>query len=105
MNGNKPDFHKAMPPDRAKSFYEKFVQNVKANYKEEAVKDGVFGAMMKLALVNDGPVTITLESSTKEEPELPITTATEKLTVTTTESSEGETAFKSSKKGKEKISK
>ncbi|CAI9270006.1 unnamed protein product [Lactuca saligna] len=62
MKGNKPDFHVAMAPDRAKSFYASFVERFQRSYKLESVKDGVFGAMMKVNLVNDGPVTMQLES-------------------------------------------
>ncbi|PWA83248.1 D-tyrosyl-tRNA(Tyr) deacylase [Artemisia annua] len=62
LKGNKPDFHVAMGPDRAKSFYASLVERFQRSYKSEAVKDGVFGAMMKVNLVNDGPVTMQLES-------------------------------------------
>ncbi|KAF3189057.1 D-tyrosyl-tRNA(Tyr) deacylase, variant 4 [Orbilia oligospora] len=54
--GSKPDFHGAMAPDRAKALYETFFQNVQQGYQPERVKDGVFQAMMQVALVNDGPV-------------------------------------------------
>ncbi|KAG6548413.1 hypothetical protein Mapa_009899 [Marchantia paleacea] len=62
LKGNKLDFHVAMPPERAKPFYESFVARVAKAYKEDCVKDGIFGAMMQVHLVNDGPVTIQLES-------------------------------------------
>ncbi|XP_024366261.1 uncharacterized protein [Physcomitrium patens] len=62
LKGNKPDFHVAMPPQLAKSFYESLVQRVRKAYKPDAVKDGVFGAMMQVSLVNDGPVTMNLDS-------------------------------------------
>ncbi|KAK1414550.1 hypothetical protein QVD17_30296 [Tagetes erecta] len=62
LKGNKPDFHLAMPPDKAKSMYASLVQTFQTTYKSNAVKDGVFGAMMKVNLVNDGPVTMQLES-------------------------------------------
>ncbi|XP_071720493.1 uncharacterized protein [Rutidosis leptorrhynchoides] len=62
LKGNKPDFHVAMTPDRAKSFYASVVERFQRSYKSDAIKDGVFGAMMKVQLVNDGPVTMQLES-------------------------------------------
>ncbi|XP_021293781.1 D-tyrosyl-tRNA(Tyr) deacylase isoform X1 [Herrania umbratica] len=63
LKGNKPDFHVAMPPQKAKPFYESLVDKFRKAYKPDAIKDGVFGAMMKVSLVNDGPVTMQLDSS------------------------------------------
>ncbi|KAK1556634.1 hypothetical protein Q3G72_009169 [Acer saccharum] len=63
MKGNKPDFHVAMPPQKAKPFYESVVDKFRKSYNPDAIKDGVFGAMMKVNLVNDGPVTMQLDSS------------------------------------------
>ncbi|CAN1149946.1 D-aminoacyl-tRNA deacylase [Linum perenne] len=63
MKGNKPDFHVAMPPQKAKPFYESLVEKFRKSYNPDAVKDGVFGAMMKVNLINDGPVTMQLDSS------------------------------------------
>ncbi|KAJ4830678.1 hypothetical protein Tsubulata_027989 [Turnera subulata] len=63
LKGNKPDFHVAMPPQKAKTFYESLVDKFRKSYTPDAIKDGVFGAMMKVNLVNDGPVTMQLESS------------------------------------------
>ncbi|CAA7042729.1 unnamed protein product [Microthlaspi erraticum] len=62
LKGNKPDFHVAMPPEKAKPFYASLVERFQKAYSPDAVKDGVFGAMMKVNLVNDGPVTMQLES-------------------------------------------
>ncbi|CAM6112643.1 unnamed protein product [Calypogeia fissa] len=62
LKGNKLDFHVAMPPERAKPFYESLVQRVSNAYRADAVKDGLFGAMMQVHLVNDGPVTIQLDT-------------------------------------------
>ncbi|OMO76349.1 Plant peroxidase [Corchorus capsularis] len=62
LKGNKPDFHVAMPPQKAKPFYESLVDKFRKAYKPDAIKDGVFGAMMKVSLVNDGPVTMQLDS-------------------------------------------
>ncbi len=58
--GNRPSFDDAETPELAKLMYEIFVQRLK-----EAgipVQAGVFGAMMDVSLVNDGPVTIWLDS-------------------------------------------
>lgn len=63
LKGNKPDFHVAMPPQKAKPFYESLVDKFRKAYRPDAIKDGVFGAMMKVNLVNDGPVTMQLDSS------------------------------------------
>ena len=66
LKGNRPDFHTAMPPTAARELYAHFVAMVRKEYGAggaEKVKDGVFGADMAVALVNDGPVTITLETS------------------------------------------
>ncbi|XP_029129857.1 D-aminoacyl-tRNA deacylase isoform X3 [Cajanus cajan] len=62
LKGNKPDFHVAMAPQRAKLFYASLVDRFRNAYNNDAIKDGVFGAMMKVNLVNDGPVTMQLDS-------------------------------------------
>lgn len=54
--GNKPDFHGALGGDEAKRLYQYFYQKVQEGYTVDRVKDGVFQAMMEVALVNDGPV-------------------------------------------------
>jgi len=56
--GSKPDFHGALNGDQAKELYQLFVSKVQREYQQDLVKDGVFQAMMEVALVNDGPVTI-----------------------------------------------
>ncbi|CCD55101.1 hypothetical protein BofuT4_P159220.1 [Botrytis cinerea T4] len=61
--GSKPDFHGALGGDLARELYQLFVTKVQQGYASERVKDGVFQAMMEVALVNDGPVT--LEMSTR----------------------------------------
>ncbi|KAF4343327.1 D-tyrosyl-tRNA(Tyr) deacylase [Fusarium beomiforme] len=65
--GAKPDFHGAANPDEARRLYHYFVQKVKAGYLAERVKDGQFQAMMEVALVNDGPVTLELKNGAKTE--------------------------------------
>ncbi|EMT63237.1 D-tyrosyl-tRNA(Tyr) deacylase [Fusarium odoratissimum] len=65
--GAKPDFHGAANPEEARRLYHYFVQKVRAGYMEERVKDGQFQAMMEVALVNDGPVTLELKNGAKTE--------------------------------------
>ncbi|KAK6526291.1 D-tyrosyl-tRNA(Tyr) deacylase [Orbilia ellipsospora] len=64
--GSKPDFHGAMAPDRAKILYDDFFSQVQQGYHVEKVKNGVFQAMMQVALVNDGPVTLELNTPEKK---------------------------------------
>lgn len=52
-----------MPGERAKEMYEKFLQKLGSNYGDPTkIKDGAFGAMMEVNIVNSGPVTIEIES-------------------------------------------
>ncbi|XP_072965986.1 uncharacterized protein [Typha angustifolia] len=71
LKGNKPDFHVAMPPQKAKPFYSSLIEKFCQAYTANAVKDGIFGAMMKVNLVNDGPVTMQLDSSTMKDSSQP----------------------------------
>lgn len=63
--GNRPSFIKAARPDVAIPLYEYFVQQLSQAI-AKPVATGVFGADMKVALVNDGPVTITMDSKNPE---------------------------------------
>lgn len=54
-----------MGPGEAKEAYASFVERIRRDYEANKVKDGIFGAMMNVSLVNDGPVTIIVDSSTK----------------------------------------
>lgn len=60
--GNRPSFIEAAKPKIAIPLYEKFIQRMKINLGEDKVKAGIFGAMMKVKIINDGPVTIMIES-------------------------------------------
>jgi D-tyrosyl-tRNA(Tyr) deacylase len=60
--GNRPNFTKAAKPEEAKHLYNRFIIELKAILGEGRVSEGIFGAMMKVELTNDGPVTIWLES-------------------------------------------
>ncbi len=59
-HGNRPDFLTAEEPARAKQLYEAFVSMLQTT--GLSVKTGVFGADMQISLVNDGPVTIVMDS-------------------------------------------
>ncbi|KAK3343008.1 D-Tyr tRNAtyr deacylase-like domain-containing protein [Neurospora tetraspora] len=61
--GSKPDFHGALGPDEAKTLYDLFYKKVQEGYAAEKVKNGVFQAMMQVALVNDGPVTLEVSAT------------------------------------------
>ena len=63
--GNRPSYIKASKPDVAIPLYEKFVQELK-NVSNLNVQTGEFGADMKVELLNDGPVTIIIDSKNKE---------------------------------------
>jgi D-aminoacyl-tRNA deacylase len=63
--GNRPSYIRAAPPEVAILLYEKFVGQLTAEFGRE-VKTGVFGADMKVSLVNDGPVTIIIDTKSRE---------------------------------------
>jgi D-tyrosyl-tRNA(Tyr) deacylase len=58
--GNRPSFADAAPPEEAEPLYERFCAALREH--DVHVEAGVFGAMMDVELVNDGPVTIVLET-------------------------------------------
>jgi D-tyrosyl-tRNA(Tyr) deacylase len=62
--GNRPSFIRSAPPDKAEKIYQHFVSELKK--KHTLVYDGIFGADMKLDFVNDGPVTILIDTKNKE---------------------------------------
>ena len=60
-HGRRPSFTKSAPPSEANALYEYFVEGLKATGIKK-VQTGEFGADMKVSLINDGPVTIILDS-------------------------------------------
>ena len=63
--GNRPSYIKAAKPEIAKPLYEQFVRQFE-NDLGQPVQTGEFGADMKVALLNDGPVTIIIDSKVRE---------------------------------------
>lgn len=63
--GNRPGFTRAARPDVAIPLYEKMIVKLSALLGKK-VKTGIFGADMKIALLNDGPVTIVIDTKNKE---------------------------------------
>lgn len=63
--GNRPSFIKAAKPDVAVPLYEAFVQQLEKEIQKK-VATGSFGAMMDVSLINDGPVTIWIDSKNRE---------------------------------------
>lgn len=60
--GNRPGFTDSARPETAIPLYEKFIVRVSENIGASRVKTGVFGTMMSVQIINDGPVTLMLES-------------------------------------------
>lgn len=63
--GNRPSYIRAAPPEIAIPLYESFIQKLTSQLGKE-IGTGIFGAMMKVDLVNDGPVTIIIDSKNRE---------------------------------------
>jgi len=63
--GNRPSYSKAARPDMAKPVYEAVIQSIESSL-EQKVATGQFGAYMELTIVNDGPVTIYIDTKNKE---------------------------------------
>lgn len=59
--GNRPSFVKAAPPERGERLYREFVGEV-GRLSGVPVREGIFGAMMDVSLLNDGPVTFVLDT-------------------------------------------
>ena len=63
--GNRPSYIRAAKPDIAIPLYESFVNQMETELRKQ-IGTGVFGAHMKVALVNDGPVTIIIDTKNKD---------------------------------------
>jgi len=63
--GNRPDFIKAMPPQVAEELYDRFVRELRESGLR--VETGQFASYMQVGLINEGPVTIIIESSDQSE--------------------------------------
>lgn len=63
--GNRPSYIKASKPEFAIPMYENFVKSLEKEFNKK-VQTGIFGADMKVNLLNDGPVTIVIDSKNRE---------------------------------------
>lgn len=63
--GNRPSYIKASKPDFAIPMYENFVKALEKDFQKK-IQTGIFGADMKVSLLNDGPVTILMDSKNRE---------------------------------------
>lgn len=63
--GNRPSYSKASKPEIAIPLYEKFVKELELALGKK-IQTGIFGSDMKVSLLNDGPVTIIMDSKNKE---------------------------------------
>lgn len=63
--GNRPSYIRAASPEIAIPLYHLFIEKLKEKLGKE-IQTGIFGAMMKVELLNDGPVTIIIDSKSKE---------------------------------------
>lgn len=67
LNGRRPSFDKSLSSEVARPIYELFISRLNDKYEKFAIRgrvvSGIFGAHMKIALENDGPITIILENS------------------------------------------
>jgi D-tyrosyl-tRNA(Tyr) deacylase len=63
--GNRPSYIKASKPETAIPMYEKMIKQLETDLGKK-IQTGIFGADMKVRLLNDGPVTITIDSKNKE---------------------------------------
>ncbi len=63
--GNRPSYIKAAKPEIAIPLYEQFITQIESDLNKQ-VGTGIFGADMKIEMINDGPVTIIIDSKNKE---------------------------------------
>ncbi|MBN2546786.1 MAG: D-tyrosyl-tRNA(Tyr) deacylase [Spirochaetes bacterium] len=60
--GRRPSYTEALNGDKAIALYDKLICSLKKDYYQDKIKSGEFGTMMDVELINDGPVTILLDS-------------------------------------------
>lgn len=60
--GNRPSYTDAASPELADKIYQQFISRLNSNLGDSKIKTGQFGAMMEVKIINDGPVTIMVES-------------------------------------------
>jgi D-aminoacyl-tRNA deacylase len=63
--GNRPSYTKAAPPAIAIPLYDYFIKELHTELEKE-IETGVFGSMMQIKLINDGPITILIDTKNKE---------------------------------------
>lgn len=63
--GNRPSYIRAARPEKAIPLYQEFIHSLENNF-GKTIGCGIFGADMKVSLINDGPVTIIIDSKNKE---------------------------------------
>ena len=63
--GNRPSYIRAAKPEKAIPIYEEFIQTLERDL-GKTIKTGKFGAYMKIGLINDGPVTIIIDTKDKK---------------------------------------
>lgn len=63
--GNRPSYLKASKPEFAIPMYENFVSTLEKEFGKK-IQTGIFGADMKVSLLNDGPITIIIDSKNRE---------------------------------------
>lgn len=63
--GNRPGFDDAAKPELAEKLYNNFIERMKQNIGDEKIKTGIFATMMEVEIINDGPVTLLVESKEK----------------------------------------
>ena len=78
------DFHRALNPAAARDMYDAIVAEMQRRIGGERTQVGQFGAMMDVALVNDGPVTVNLDSNEGRDPPPLAATTTAAAAATTT---------------------